>query len=247
MSTVVQRVSKPAASPAYVTIAAELRDRIEVDRLAPGALLPSERELSEQYSVSRMTARHAVSLLENEGVVERRPPRGTFVAKPRFVFRIGSFSDEVTRAGHIPSAKVLWAEAKDASPAVREAFAEHAIRKVHALRRVRFADDEPVAIETTYFPMRLTPGILDQDLDGSLWALLRDKFDIEPTRSRASLRSIVIDDASCALLKIRSASAGILLTRWTYDQDGRCIEFARDVYRADVSSFELAVEIPPPL
>lgn len=236
--------AQPAAA-AYVLIAAELREQIQGQKLAAHTLLPSERELSEQHGVSRMTARHALILLENEGIVYRKPPRGTFVAEPRIPFAIGSFSDEVSRAGHRPSAVVISAATVNASPSVREAFTEHRLHKVHALRRLRLADDEPIAIETTYFPARLTEGMLDGPLDGSLWAILRERYGLTPARSHASLRSIVIDDASCNLLEIRSASAGVLVTRWTFDVTGRCIEFARDVYRADRSTFEVEATIPP--
>ncbi|MFD0855394.1 GntR family transcriptional regulator, partial [Actinomadura adrarensis] len=88
------RINPPATSPRYVVIAGELRDRITSEKLAPHTLLPSERELSEIHGVSRMTARQALALLEKEGYVYRRPPRGTFVAEPRVPFHVGSFSDE---------------------------------------------------------------------------------------------------------------------------------------------------------
>src|SRR5712671_7666400 len=106
-------------SPRYVEIAGELREHIESAALAPHTLLPSERELSETYQVSRMTARQALTLLENEGYVYRRPPRGTFVAEPRVRFHIGSFSEEVSRLGMHPDAKLLWAENQEPTATVR--------------------------------------------------------------------------------------------------------------------------------
>ena len=225
-------------------IAAELRDRIASEVLNPHTLLPSERELSEQHSVSRMTARQALSLLESEGIVYRKPPRGTFVAEPRVMFHIGSFSDEITRIGKHPAAELIWSEVREPNAAVTEAFAEHGNGPVHALNRLRFADDEPIALETTYFPAAITPKLLTHPLDGSLWELLRDTYGIEATRARARIRSIVIDDASCARLKIRAASAGTLLTRWTYDAHGQCFEFAHDIYRADRAEFEVDALLP---
>jgi GntR family transcriptional regulator len=76
---------------------------------------------------------------------------------------------------------------------------------VHALHGLRFADDEPIALETTYFASALTPGLLEQSL------------------------------------------SGILLTRRTCTADGRRIEFARDVYRADRASFKVEARIPVPV
>lgn len=234
-----------APSPsAYVRIAAELRDRIVGNGLAPHTLLPSERELGEQYAVSRMTARHALTVLENEGYVYRRPPRGTFVAEPRVAFRIGSFSDEIARMGRQPGAQVLWAERRAPTISAQRAFGLDETGAVHALQRLRFADDEAIAIETTYFPAELTPGMLDEDLHGSLWELLRTKYDVVPVTATATIESIVIDDASCARLGVRSASSGILLTRTSRDETGRVVEFARDVYRADRARFEVEAEIP---
>ena len=230
-----------------MAIAAELRDRITGEKLAPHTLMPSERELSESYGVSRMTARHALSLLENEGYVYRKPPRGTFVAEPRVPFHIGSFSDEIIRAGRRPAAQLLWAEERPPTESAQAAFDMPSTGQVHALHRLRFADDEPIALETTYFPVELTPGLLEQPLTGSLWELLRGHYGIVPVSAHATIQSIVIDDASCARLRMRSASAGILLTRFTYDVTGRCIEFARDVYRADRASFEVEARIPIPV
>lgn len=238
---------RPVPVPrAYVRIAGELRDRILGQGLAPHTLLPSERELGEQYSVSRMTARHALSLLENEGYVYRRPPRGTFVAEPRVPFRIGSFTDEIVRMGREPGAEVLWAERRPPTVSAQQAFEMGPDDAVHALQRLRYADDEPIAIETTYFPAELTPGMLDEELHGSLWELLRAKYDVVPVSATATIESIVIDDASCARLNVRSASAGILLTRCSRDESGRCVEFARYVYRADRARFQVEATIPEP-
>jgi GntR family transcriptional regulator len=236
-------VEASATLPKYVVIADVLRQRMKQESLAPHTLLPSERELGETYSVSRMTARNALALLESEGLVYRRPPRGTFVSEPRVTFHVGSFTDELTRVGKEPSARLLWAETRDLPVAVPE-FGE---ARAHTVHRLRFADREPLALETSYFPRFLTPGLLDRDLDrGSIWHLLRDDYGITPDRARATVRSIVLDNDSCAQLKMRSASPGILLTRWSYDTRGRCFEFAQDVYRADRAEFEVEASLRHP-
>lgn len=238
----VTRIHTSATSPKYVVIAAALRDKIVTEALNPHTLLPSERELGEVHGVSRMTARQALSLLESEGLVYRRPPRGTFVAEPRTLFNVGSFTEEVVRVGRTPAAEVIWAERRTPDSAVREALPSET-HEVHALQRLRLADAEPIALETTYFPVAKTPGLLDHRLDGSLWQLLREEYGVTAERARARIRSIVIDDTSCARLRIRSASAGILLTRWTYDTDGECFEFAQDIYRADRAEFEVSAAL----
>jgi GntR family transcriptional regulator len=160
-------------------------------------------------------------------------------------FRIGSFSDEITRRGKEPGARVLWAERRHPTISAQQALDLGADDWVHALQRLRFADDEPIAIETTYFPEELTPGLIEEDLHGSLWEVLRNRYDVAPVHATATIESIVIDDASCAHLRIRPASPGLLLTRWSHNESARCIEFARDVYRADRARFEVEAKIPP--
>ena len=234
-------------SPRYVGIATELRERILDEHLAPHTLVPSERELSEQFGVSRMTARQALMLLESEGHVYRRPPRGTFVAEPRVRFQIGSFSQEADRLGRHASAQLLWARALtgvgNGATRARTALELADDDTVHAFRRLRLMEGEPLAIETTYFPASLTPGILDAEADGSLWELLRERYGVRMTRSTAVIESIVLDEESCDRLSVRAASSGILLTRRTFDQDDRCVEFARDVYRADRAAFEVSASV----
>jgi GntR family transcriptional regulator len=229
-----------AEPPRYLAIAALVRDRIATEQLGPHTLLPSERELAEQHGVSRMTARQALSLLESEGVVYRKPPRGTFVAEPRVRFHIGSFSEEVSRLGLRPAARLLWAEHQQPTPAVQLALGLDDGAAVHVFHRLRSVDDVPVALETTFLPAELTPGILDTPEEGSLWAVLRDRYEIRLARSTAVLESIVLDDTSSAQLAVRAGSAGTLLTRRTEDDAGRCVEYARDVYRADRAAFEVS-------
>jgi len=162
------------------------------------------------------------------------------------LFRLGSFSAEVARAGRHPSARLLWAETTAPSPSVQDALGLAAGEQVHALQRLRLADAEPLAIETAYLPAALTPDLLQQPLEGSLWTLLRDNYGVVPSNARATLQFIVTDDRSASLLRLRSAAPGILQTRKTYDQSGRCVEFARDIYRADRAAFEFDAIVQPP-
>lgn len=227
-------------SPLYVGIAAELRERILTQQLAPHTVLPSERELSEQHRVSRMTARQALTLLESEGHVYRRPPRGTFVAEPRIRFRVGSFSSEASRLGKVATAELLWAKELNPDPPVRSALAGGADEVVHGFYRLRLIDSEPLALERSFYPARLTEGMLDRAAEGSLWEVLKDAYGIGIVRCDAVIESIILSEEACGLLKVRAASAGTLLTRKSYDATGRCVEYAQDVYRADRAAFEVS-------
>lgn len=234
------------AHPMYSQIAAAIRDRIESGEAAPDTLVSSERELGREFGVSRMTARQALAVLESEGAIYRRPPRGTFVARPRLPMHIGGFSDEIIRMGRHPSAELLWSETKAPTPLAAKALELPAGAQVNALQRLRRADGEPIAIETTYFPATLTPGLLDGKLDSSLWSILRSDHGLVPTKSFASLEAIALEPAAARQLGVRNSAAGFLVTRRSFDASGRCFEFARDIYRADRVEFHVEAQIPPP-
>lgn len=213
------------------------------EELAPHTLLPSERELGETLGVSRMTARQALTVLANEGYVYRRPPRGTFVAEKRHVFRVGSFSREVERGGRVPTAVVLSATVAEADVETAAALGVDVGAPVHLVRRRRSADRDAIALESSAFPVALTPGLLERDLTGSLWELLAEAYDIVVTTTRATLASVVLDDESCALLDAVAATPGTRLVRAALDADGRCVELARDLYRSDRAVFEVEADV----
>src|SRR5215475_15297528 len=96
--------------PAYQQIQHAIRQRIEAKQLKPGDAVSSERELARIHGVSLMTARHALAGLEREGIVERRPGAGTFVAPPRIHFnRLMSYTEQMGSKGLAPSSKVIVA------------------------------------------------------------------------------------------------------------------------------------------
>ena len=133
-------------APRYREIEAALRERIA--RLRPGQRLPSDADLCEEFGVSRMTARHAMAQLADEGLVRRDPGRGTFVAEPPTHRRANSlmtFSHEMRRQGRTPSSRVVVRRVRRPSDAERSALRVPHGSHVIELQRVRLADHEPVA------------------------------------------------------------------------------------------------------
>lgn len=193
--------------------------------------------------MSRMTARQALTTLQQEGYVYRDGRRGTFVAEPRVELAIGSFSDEVARRGRQPGARVLTAESRVPSALVRDELGLEIGEQVHLIRRVRLADDEPLAIESTYLPRVLCPDLLELPLSGSLWALLREHFGVVVARAEATVEAVALDQFESEHLGMPEGAPGVLLTRTTTDAAGTPIEFARDVYRGDRASFRVQASI----
>ena len=236
---------RAATTPLYNRIAADLRDQIDAGQLRPHTRLPSERQLSQKCHVARMTVRQALELLEHEGLVYRRAGLGSFVAEPRIGVRVGSFSEEVLRAGRSPSARILRAERIWPSAFVAEALGLEPDEEVLITQRLRLADNEPLAIETSHWAANRMPDLLENLVDGSLWAVVRELYGVEPTASQARLEAIALDANASQRLGAKPKSPGFLLSRWTFDQRGRCFEFARDVYRGDRAEFRIQTPVSP--
>ena len=202
--------------------------------------MPSERELAAGLGISRMTARAAVDLLARRGLVERRERSGVFVARPRIeqsLDTVAGLSDQLGGRGVVPGAEVLdrrtvgISELGDAEVASRLGLSGG--EAVHVILRVRTGDGEPLVLEENYFPERLMPGLLGEDLRGSLYTLLRERYDLSVERTRQELEPTPLDSQAAAMLGVRPDVPALRVTRTARDANGLAIEFARDLHRGD--------------
>lgn len=228
-----------ASVPAYRRVAGELIQLISRGELPPGSRVPPERELASAYGISRMTARAAVQLLSQRGLVERKDRSGVFVARPKIeqeLSTVAGFHDQMVSRGIAPGAEVveartLRADGLDAGVAARLGLA--AGDEVHAVRRRRTGDAEPLALEESYYPARLFPGLLEEDLTGSVYGLMRGRYGRGPARSRQEIEPTQLDAEAAAALGGRPDVPALRVTRTAWDDEGQTIEFARDLYRGD--------------
>jgi GntR family transcriptional regulator len=202
--------------------------------------MPSERELAVEHGISRMTARAAVDLLARRGLVERRERSGVFVARPRIeqsLDTVAGLSDQLGGRGVVPGAEVLEARTvstRDLGDA--EVFSRLGLEEgdeVHLILRVRTGDGEPLVLEETYLPERLMPGLLGEDVGGSLYTLVREQYGLSVARIRQELEPTPLDSRAAAMLGVRPDVPALRVTRTAWDAEGQAIEFARDVHRGD--------------
>ena len=220
-----------------------VRRDIDAGRLRPHTLTPSERALSERFGVSRMTARAAMRALEGDGYVYRSGRRGTFVAEPRLELPIGSFTIDVAKAGFTPRAVLLAADTAPASSELGSRLGLLDDEQVHSIKRLRFAGDEPVAVENTFIAARLCPDLLEQPLEQSLWLLLEERYGVTVARAETVIEAVQPNAPDSRLLQMSRGAPAILLSRTVVDGTGRPIEFARDLYRADRASFRVGTQL----
>jgi GntR family transcriptional regulator len=239
---------KAELSPIYRAVADALIERIDNGDLLPGSRCPSERQLASEYGISRMTARAAVNLLVQRGYVERKNGSGTFVASPKIeldLSTVAGFSDRVLRHGITPGARVIEARtvgADELDASVATALEITSEELVHVLIRVRTGNDELLALEKSYFPARYCPDLLDNELTGSIYELLRTRCNLELAHLRQKLEMTQLDASAAGALATHPDAPALRITRTTWDVYGRVIEFARDLYRGDRLLF--VTEVP---
>jgi GntR family transcriptional regulator len=227
--------------PRYFEIEQSLRTRIA--ELAPDDLLPSDAQLCAEFGVSRMTARNAVARLAQEGIVYRVPGRGTFVAEPpvhRQASSLLSFSAEMRRQGRNPTSRLVEGTVRAAEAGERGRLRLGRRGKVVVIRRLRLADEQPVAVESAILPAELAEGLLAADLEhGSLHRALLALGRV-PTAGTASLRAEPAARDDAKLLGLRIGAALLVERRLIFDHAGAPLEltesrYAGDRYRLDVS------------
>jgi GntR family transcriptional regulator len=231
--------------PRYFEIEQALRVRIA--GLQPDDPMPSDAQLCAEFGVSRMTARNAVQRLAQEGLVYRVPGRGTFVAPApthRQAGNLLSFTEEMRRRGAVASSQLIERARRPASEDEQRALRLDAGAAVVAVRRLRLADEAPVAVEDTVLRDGVAEAVMAADLErSSLHATLRAAGFV-PTVGRATLRAEAAATRDAPLLGVRRGSPLLVETRLIYDQHGRALEwtesrYAGDRYRLDVS-FDVA-------
>ena len=229
-------VERGTGVPAHVQIERWLLESISSGEMEPGDRLPGERELSARLGVSRMTLRQALATLEHVGVLVRVPGRsgGAFVADPRVecdLTGLAGFTEQMRRAHLQAEARVLLAETVPAPRSVAAALKTSVGAPVHEVVRVRSAGQSPVALERSFFPA--LPGFLDEDLGGSLYTLLADRYDLEPRTAVEHLDPVIARSDEAAELGVEPGTPLMLIERTAYAAAGEPVEFARDLFRAD--------------
>ncbi|WP_305852440.1 GntR family transcriptional regulator [Halobacillus salinarum] len=211
-------------------------ERIHNGDWAPDQLIPTEQELMKEFDVSRTTIRQAVSILVQEGLVEKKQGRGTIV-KPRKLSgnltQLKGFAEEVLERGQTPRSKLIRAEFKS------NLFHEKAMLEVKddepilLVERIRLADETPVALERTCWPKDIGDILIKYDLDEARYYELLENYKVYLNRANEKISAInaTIDEADA--LGIRAGEALLEMTRLSFGVNDRPIEYTKTKYRND--------------
>lgn len=228
----------------YEQIAEYLRDL--VTDAQPGDRLPSEAELCARFGVSRMTARQAVQLLANDGLIDRKRGAGTFVRAHPVLRDLGSplsFSGSMRARGMTASSETLeWGEVEP-DPDEQTALGLEKGAMGYVLERLRLADGTPMAIERVVMPRDLALSLGDDFRGGSLHEAFRGVGRI-PTEAHAEVSARRATSRERDLLGLPPSGIVISERRTIFDQDGRALERTETRYAAGRYTFRAILRDP---
>ena len=207
-----------------------------IDQLQVGQAIPSERRLSSELGISRLTVRAALDDLVRDGYLERRQGSGTFVSEPKIAqqLTLTSFSEDMRRRGMLPGSRTLELRETHAGAAVGRALNVSPDARVMLIRRLRLADGEPMALETLYVPAELVPGLTREQLeDASFYELMERDYGVVIASGMQSIEPTVTNEEESELLGVPLHSPAFLFERTSRSAGEEIVEFVRSLYRGD--------------
>lgn len=230
-------LNKNTPIPLYYQLKQWLVEQIDRGDLKPGDFIQSERELSEALEISRMTVRQALLELVNEGKLVRERGKGTFVAEPKVsqdLLRLTSFSEDMASRGMTPGASVVDVTVNRASPVLQKQLHIGVEDSVLIMTRLRMADDKPMALETTHFPLAKFPGLEHQDFNNmSIYQYIEEHYGMIPAYASQSIEVGMLNAQEAELLDIHLNSPILFIERITFNAHREPIEYVTSAYRGD--------------
>ena len=237
-------INKNSPIPIYHQLGEIIKELIEKGELKPGDSLPAEREYAEQFQISRMTVRQAFTQLVNEGFLHRIQGKGTFVAerKPKIeqaLHGLTSFTEDMLARGMKPGSQLMNFEIIPATSFIAEQLGIQEYGPVYEIKRIRFADDMPMALETNYISANFIKGLTEQIVNQSLYSYIEDQLNLRIDHASQVIESAVANELELDYLKIQPGTPIMLIQRHTFLKDGTPVEFVRSSYRADRYKFKI--------
>lgn len=221
------------STPIYLQINNKIKEMISSGKWNVGDRLPSERELAEYFSVSRMTLRQAIQTLSDEGILDRRVGSGTYVARAKVQEKMSgvtSFTEIIKSQGKTPSSKTI--SFKKVKPNSNEIKVLNLLPNDYILRmeRIRFADDEPICFEVTSIPYNLIKGLSKSDLTKSLYESAEKKLNVKFGKAKQVITAANVSEKIGQWLNLQTNDAVLSLKQITYLDNGQPFEYVQSQY-----------------
>ena len=225
----------------------ETRDRVLdlIEDLHVGEAIPAERQLATELGFSRLTLRAALDELVRDGYLDRRHGSGTYVTEPKIAqpLTLTSFSDDMRRRGMTPGSKTLELTTILAGARLSHRLGVPPEARLVRVKRLRLADNIPMAMEVLHVAEQLVPGLTRADFERSFYELLRQRYGITIASGTQSIEPTLTNEEESQVLGVPLHTPAFLFERTTVSESGRIIEFVRSIYRGD--RYRLVADLVP--
>lgn len=216
----------------------EITDGVYTERI------PSERELIARFNVSRTTIREAINHLVNEGTLKKIHGKGTFIVKNKHIHEwldsINSLTETIKKMGMEPGAKLLQNEQQTVS----DNISLHMERDVlHLIKRLRTADDIPIAIESHYYHPELGKLLQNFDLNAvTIYKVLENDLHVSMDEAEQSISCKPIQEDDAIELGIEAGTNVLYVERFITNSLGEPIEYYTSVIKPDMYVFRMRIK-----
>ena len=236
-STLGLAIDSASYVPYYMQIVDQVRELIKKNKLTEGQTFCSEGEIADALAISKMPVRQAFQKLRSDGLLiiakGKRPVVGSGRVHWNFQ-QLRGFSEEMRRRGLVPSARLLNVSLEEPDLEVAQALKLHPGEKVYSIRRLRFINDEPVAVVTSHLPARIFVGIDKQDLEKqSLYAIFEHSYKRKLQWAEEEIGATIAGKPEAEVLQTSPDSALLVIRETTYDTQNVAIEYSLSLLRGD--------------
>jgi GntR family transcriptional regulator len=229
-------INKNSPVPIYHQLEEYIKHQIENGALAEESVIPSEREYAEMFQISRMTVRQAINNLVSEGYLKRQKGRGTFVTKKKVEQELQgmtSFTEDMLSRGMNPSSILLSFQITLADKKTALALRIEEEDSVYIIKRIRLADGAPMALETAYIPVKIVPGLTEENSNLSLYQYIEENLALSISEATQEIEASTADQLDAETLEITIGAPILLIERISYLQEGIPFELVKSTFRAD--------------
>lgn len=246
------QIDNSKSIPLYIQIQENIIELIDLGMLNSGDVLPSERDLSQYYGVNRMTVRQAIDGLVQRGLIIKQHGVGTFISEQKpvqsFMPTVTGFSQRMREAGMRPSSKLVERKVINPTPMLAHRLQMPPTEQVIMIQRLRYVNDEPLMLETSYLSFERFQRILAHDIsDHSLYQIMKEEYGVQVAEAEHTFEPMLINSAEARHFDLPEGQPAMLVRVLAYGQDRRVMEFSKSVVRGDRCRYYFRVTTPTPI
>lgn len=236
------RLMQNSSTPLYLQVKEIVVSRISNGKWQSGDLIPTEIELMKEFNVSRTTIRQAISILVQEGILEKRQGRGTTVKSLKLTGSLGrltGFAEEILEKGYVPNSRLIKAEYRNDLFIEKKKLQVPDNGEIVLINRLRFLNDEPIAIEKTTWTKEIGEILMAHDLNEAKYYQLLEENNVFLKNAKETISAINATSYEAELLGVSTGTALLQMTRLSYGVDDMPLEFTITKFRSDLYQYKV--------